>query len=556
MLASRSYIVASIALASGFVHAQFDAPAPLAWRWQQSGSSFSGGSALADGNVIYFNGGQRVYAIDRESGTQLWKYPSTTPLPGFLRRSPILVDGTLIVSTDDKKVYGIDPATGVMKWVYEAPFNISSSVVGVGKFLAFAMEGGNFIGVNAADGTAMYDSPYKVLDGIAGPIYSNGKDAILFFDSGNTLRSIGLSSKLTQWKQKFSARPADGTMTVANSSVYLYSGSFITCLNAITGSARWQNPVPETMVFAPEFGGGNVLAVSREGKCYFYDERGSLLTKKAADLSSQPFVQPTFVGKDFVVPTANGAICLLDAKSPDVKWQYFVRPMNDAAAKASVKPAGGGAAGGAGGGFGGGFGGGQGGGPGGVGGGTTTAANTPIVSLQVAARVTYSGKTLFVPANDGSILAFDTENGVDLVGPLVKPVWPPQGETVSGLLGQEFIFRVDDDASGVRPSSIKFDIDGKPYNFEFGRDGFLLVRISTTVKNATLSNGRRVMNLTVTDWLGNETKSSFTIRIDNALPIIRRDKKDAPGGSGAGGRGGLGGPGGGGAGGGFGGDGR
>jgi hypothetical protein len=53
-----------------------------------------------------------------------------------------------------------------------------------------------------------------------------------------------------------------------------------------------------------------------------------------------------------------------------------------------------------------------------------------------------------------------------------------------------------------------------------------------------LSDGRHVINVTVKDWMGNETKQSFYIRVDNTLQVRMRNQKDTN-------SGGLGGPGGG-----------
>jgi hypothetical protein len=62
--------------------------------------------------------------------------------------------------------------------------------------------------------------------------------------------------------------------------------------------------------------------------------------------------------------------------------------------------------------------------------------------------------------------------------------------------------------------------------------------ISSSKKNMNLSDGRHVINVTVKDWMGNETKQSFYIRVDNTLQVRMRNQKDTN-------SGGLGGPGGG-----------
>jgi uncharacterized membrane protein YgcG len=302
------------------------------------------------------------------------------------------------------------------------------------------------------------------------------------------------------------------------------------------------------MVFSPEVGGSSILCVSQTGNGYVYDLSGNISNaRKPILLGSQPAVKPTSVGKKFVVATANGAVALIDPSTGSTDWKYYVRPMNEAARTASsgsngpAGPSGGGAAGGAAGGSG--FGGGAGqGGKSGGGGGTTT--SEPIVTVEVSAPIALAGKTLLVPAADASLLAFDVDSGVDLTGPIVKQVWPTAGEIVSGKNGQEFIFKIEDDTSGVNISSIKFDIDGTAYNFDFGREGYLISLISQTKKNNMVSTGRHTLHVTATDWMGNVTNYTGTIRIDNTLEPLKRPGSDTtknPAGGGGKGSGGFGG---------------
>ncbi|MBS1727696.1 MAG: PQQ-binding-like beta-propeller repeat protein [Armatimonadetes bacterium] len=540
MVGVRSFVIASLAMVSGIAAAQFDGPAPLAWRWQQGSPVSPNGSPVVDGNTIYFNLGNRVYAIDQATGNTKWKYPNGAPSPGIFRRAPILVNGVLCSYNDKKEIYGLDPNTGELRWLYQAPYAISGQIVAVGKNIAFAMDGGNLMGVDSGTGNAIYDAPYRILDGIRGPIYSDGRSVVSFFDGRNNLQAIDLASKKVAWRQPFGVAPPDGSMTVSEGYLYVYTGTYMACLNASSGSLRWQKPMSERMIFAPAVGNGMVLAISQQGNAYFYDDGGNIITRKPIELGSQPSVMPTCVGKKFVVPTINGSVQLVSSAGT-VDWQYYVRPMNDAARNAGTES---GATGkGAGpGGFG------QG-GPGGFGQGSKASSSTnndPIVVEQITAPVALCGHTLLVPAEDASLLAFDMNSGVDLIGPEVKQVWPSQGELVSGKSGQEFIFKIEDEASGVNISSVKMDIDGKAYNFDFGRDGYLICQISQFKKNPMIANGRHVVHITASDWMGNQTNLSVTIRVDNALdPLKRPGTEDSttnggrPGGKG--GKGGFGG---------------
>jgi outer membrane protein assembly factor BamB len=564
MIRLQKTLVTTLAIVSGvavcgIAAAQFDGPAPLAWRWQQPSSVASNGAPLIEGDTIYVNLGSRTYAVDRATGNTKWKFPNGLPLEGLTRRSPVKVGDTLVIQTDQRKIFGVDPSNGAIKWTYNAPFALTSQSVAVGKFLTFAMEGYNMMTINTENGEPIYDAPYKLLDGIAGLLNSDGKDSVLFFDNRNQLKSVSVTTKKVNWKLPFQSKPVDGSVTIVNGTAYCYSGTFLVALNASSGNVRFQQPMKEPMIFSPEVGGGYILSTTREGKVYTFDEGGRPKSAAPVSLGSQPLFKPVVVGNKFVVSTANGAVSLIDPATSSLVWNYYIRPMNEAARNpdsgASGAPGGGGlgggdglgAAGGGGGGLGApGGGGGRNGGGGGFGGGGGQQSTTTVSTLFASASCALAGKTLLVPASDGSMLAFNADDGVDLSGPTMKQSWPTAGDVIPGVNGQEFIFKIEDEGSGVQYSSVSLDIDGKPYTFDFGRDGFLTCVISSSKKNMPLSDGRHVINLSVKDWMGNETKQSFYIRIDNTIALKSRTNNNnnnnglgGPGGGpGGGGRGG------------------
>ena len=152
------------------------------------------------------------------------------------------------------------------------------------------------------------------------------------------------------------------------------------------------------------------------------------------------------------------------------------------------------------------------------------------------------GNTLFLLAQDGSVLAFDRQLGVDLTAPSVKMVWPNPGDLVNGQPPLELIFKIEDEASGINNKSIKILVDGQELEYEFGRDGIALARISALGKNKPFVDGRKVITVVAADWMGNEARTDFALVIDNTLrPLVRPTANDPGRGGGAGGGGALGG---------------
>ena len=545
MLTIRSLVVAGFLAACTSAFADFDGPTPLAWRWQQSSTVPPSGSPLVIGDTIYHGLGNRVYAIDRMTGNQLWRFPKNDA-EGFFKGTPVAFGETLALSTDSKLIFGVDRATGAVKWNFQTPYAIVGQPVAVGKFLVFRMEGDNLMAVDTTTGTAAWDNAYKFLDNIGGPLHSDGVDSIIFFDGKSRLVSINVITKKANWRQPFAVTPPDGSISITGTSAYLYSGSYLVSLNLTIGKPRWQIPLPEQMALSPAVGSDDILCVGLQGKAYIYDQQnGKLVTRKPIDLKSSLIVKPTAVGRKFVVPTGNGAVNFIDPEQPELLWQYFIRPLPGQEKNESSTTGGSGFGGGPGGRNGGGGAGGFGGFGGGQGS-KSNSANETIIAVQASNPAVFAGNTLLVPALDGSLLAFDKETGVDLPPPSIKQSWPRPGEEISGLSSQEFIFRLDDETSGVNPNSIKVEFDGVKYDHEFGRDGYLTVQIKSTGKNKPLADGRRQLRITASDWLGNTQVMVISLRIDNTLRVISRSA-DEQGNRGPGSRpGGPGGPGGGG----------
>src|SRR5687768_18589509 len=117
MRIDRCLVSAAVGLSAlGAVLAQFPGPAPLAWRWAQSTAISPVGSPLVSGDVVYVAVGTRMYALDRATGNQKWKYPLAEGIPGNFRSGPLLADGTVVAAGDNRIVYGVDAGPGERKW--------------------------------------------------------------------------------------------------------------------------------------------------------------------------------------------------------------------------------------------------------------------------------------------------------------------------------------------------------------------------------------------------------------------------------------------------------
>jgi len=523
--------LAALALAT-VAGAQFDGPAPLAWRWIQPTRVAPGGSPLVEGNTIYQAVGGRVFSLDKESGNLRWRFPAVEPIQGVFRSTPVLAAGTLVAAGDNKLVYGIDPATGQSKWSFPTPASVIGQPVVAGNLVVFALSDNRLMAVNPENGQAGWENPLNIFDGVSGQLSAHGGNVMVFTNRGEML-AINTTTRKTEWKQRFSQVPPNPSATVYGDNVFLVSGPFVIALNATTGTARYQIDTRMQLALPPAVSSEGIFVVSQDGKAMAYDLSRQAITKKAIDLGSLAATRPTAVGNKFIVPTTNGGVVLVDPTKSEIQWNFVIRPLADAttAAPTTGGPGGPGGPGGFG-------------GPGGPGGRPQNSQTDRVVSIAASAPAVLSGQTLLVPARDGSLLAFDRNLGVDLTAPKVSMLFPNAGDQVSGQPPLVFLFRLEDEAAGVRSDSVKVEVDGQALEHTLNRDGTLLVRFSQTGKNRPLQDGRRTIVVTAVDWMGNTVKQNFALTIDNALkPITLPGQNNNQGGPG-GGPGGFGGAGG------------
>jgi outer membrane protein assembly factor BamB len=526
---------------TGAALAQFPGPAPLAWRWAQPTSVAPLGSPLVVGDTVYVAVGSRVFALDRATGNQKWKYPQVEGIPGYFRSAPVLAEGTIVAAGDNRLIYGVDAATGAAKWQYASEVPIVGQPVALGNIVVARFSDNSIMGIRADNGQPEWKAPngeplpYRVFDGIDGDLAVHG-NTILFVTQAGELQSVSAATRKLIWKAKFSSVTPGASPIIYGDVAFVNSGTWLVAVNAINGGARWQQNIGEMLAFSPAVSAEGVFTVTQDGKGLLFDTAtGRVKMRNPIDLGSVLAVRPSAIDKQFLAPLTSGALTLVNPANGEVTWSYLVRPLFRSASTGGGggQPLGGG--GGAAGGVG------PPGGGGATGGGGTQSSTQPI-AIPASGPGVLAGQTLLILMQDGSLLAFDRSAGVDKTGPNIAMVWPNPGDQVSGQPPLELIFKIDDEATGVNSKTVSVKVAGQDMEVEYGRDGFAIVRISPFNKNKPLMNGRKAIVVTATDWFGNATTAEYGLTIDNALaPLARQTTTTGPTGGNPGRGGGRGG---------------
>jgi uncharacterized membrane protein YgcG len=527
----------------GVASAQFEGPAPLAWRFVQPSAVPPAGSPLVRGDRIYQSVGSRIVCLDRETGNQRFIFPPEG-IPGNFRSGPAIGSDVMIAAGDNRIIYAADANTGQLKWTESMMSTIVGQPVIVGgNTVVFATGDNRLHALDVQDGRAIWENPLNVHDGINGTIAAHGNSVILF-NNRQQLVSYDLTTRRQNWALPFQQVPPNPRPIIEGDNLYAVSGSFLIVINPASGQARWQENAGMQLAHPPAVSQDAIFVISNDGRAMGFDYNRRRLFPQPLELGSMAITAGVADGKRLIVPTVAGGVVLLDGSGdkPGVIWNYLIRPFDNPAATAGGGANRGGPTGGGPGGSGFDAGGG---GPAGSGGGANSATGaSPIV--QASAAPVIAGSTLLVPTRDGSLLAFDRELGVDLTPPSVRMVFPNPCDQISGQPPFLLAFRIADDASGLQTDTVKVMIDGTDYDHQLQRDGLLVVRFSQTGKNRPLRDGRRRIVVQAKDYMGNEVNQEYVIMIDNTLrPVTLPGQDQNQGGGGAGGgRGGGGGAGG------------
>lgn len=537
--------------------AQFDGPAPLAWRWSQFtispntpltslGRAIVLGAPAVEDDSVYVASGQRMYGLGRADGNQLWQFPPLDPLQrDSFKWQPIIANNLVVARTLANVVYGIEKRSGKAIWTYRASSKgITGDLVVASGLVIFADTANQIHALKIESGEEAWSEPLKIEGGLTGTITAHGENIFVFNQLGE-LHCFNALSKKEVWSKSFSTIPSDARAVPFGEQLYCISGSFVVCLNGTNGSLRWQRDIDAPLALYPSVSADGVVVVDSLGKAFALDpNNGRLQLKNSVDFGGQLQVPPAAIGKLFVGATGSGDLILLNPHTGAMTWRFRMKPtsLNQANPQGQNPNA--------------------------------NRVSSILAGVGPSGSPVGIGNSLLVMAQDASLFCFDREYGVDVTPPHVRLAFPSPGESVNGQTPLALYFAIEDLSSGFDPDAIKFYVDGKllekskvPSDVpiegsisgaaEVTREGFYVLRVSENGPLKPLKDGRHTFTVKTRDWMGNEGSEDFILNIDNQLPPLRfpgqgnlggpgqpqpgQNPGGAGGGFGGGGRGGRGG---------------
>jgi len=327
-------------------------------------SSWSG--VTADANNAYIADGPYVYAVNLQTGAEVWRYPAKAATSTPFYATPVLTpDGQLIVSSFDHKLYSLNPKTGAENWRFEqakdrwiggalvtsdtiyapnadyniyaltftgsqkwvAPFQADQAIWGTpvtdGTNIYFGTLGRHVYAVNATTGRQVW---VQIVDGavIGSPVLA-ANNALYVATYGGVLVSLNTSDGTILKKESTSSWIWSGP---AQDSANVYVGDANGMLYAfpLTSSSQpWTQQLTGAIIGSPLVGGTTIVVGTEAGNVYFMDNTGKNIHPVA--VSGKIYTTPVAASSPtgnliLVAPTGGSNILLALNQAGTIQWSF------------------------------------------------------------------------------------------------------------------------------------------------------------------------------------------------------------------------------------------
>ncbi len=285
----------------------------LSKRWRvELGPGYSG--PIIWGNRVFVtetenNEKEIVRALDRKTGTELWRAPWSGALsvPFFakangdwIRSTPACDEESLFVGGMRDVLVSLDVATGAERWRFDFPerlgasvpaFGFVSSPLVAGEFV-YVQAGGAFVKLNKRTGALIW----KAVDGDGG--MNSAFSSPIFAKLG------GVNQLLVQMREElFGLHPDDGRIL-------------------------WRQTVPSYRgmnILTPTVYGDGIITSTHKNRTFFYrvaNQDGAFTVNEAWNNSAQGYMSsPVIIGDYAYLHLGNGRLCCIDLRSGRETWR-------------------------------------------------------------------------------------------------------------------------------------------------------------------------------------------------------------------------------------------
>ncbi len=293
----------------------------------------------SDGDTLYVGTMDgRVIALNPDSGSRIWQWKPEEEEAGSMFDCtsqgqfragmsygiPVVEDGTVYFGAYDGKVYAIEAESGADVWNYDTDSSIAGGVAVVGDTLFVGTSDGELHAIDVTSGLSKQGFPFHTEEKIwATPVV---RDGIVYFGSlDHKLYAVDAVTGESKWDFETGGGIASTSLLVDG---VIYVGSFDSRFYAIdagNGEEKWAFDQAGNWFWSEALYKESVIyACSLDHHVYAIDAvSGEMAWSEPFDAGDQIKSSPVIVGDVLIVVSNDGKVYGIDLDTGEEKWPQF-----------------------------------------------------------------------------------------------------------------------------------------------------------------------------------------------------------------------------------------
>jgi outer membrane protein assembly factor BamB len=282
-----------------------------------SASSWSG--VTADADNAYIAGGPYVYAVNLQTGVEVWRFPAKAATATPFYATPVLTpDGQLIVGSFDHKLYSLNPQSGAENWRFELAKDRWIGGVLVTDDSIYATNADYNLYALTFTGTLKWVSPFRADQAIWGSPVSDGSN-VYFGTLGRHVYALNAQTGRQVWVQTVDGGILGSPALGPNNTLYLGThGGELVSLNTSDGRIIQQETTSSWIWSGPTQDGTNVYVGDANGMFYAFPMTGAGQSWNQ-QLNGAIVGSPLVIGSTIVVGTEAGNVYFMDNSGQNIQ---------------------------------------------------------------------------------------------------------------------------------------------------------------------------------------------------------------------------------------------
>lgn len=307
-------------------------------RWSYTTGELVYSSPTVVDNVVYVGSNdQHLYALDAETGGELWRFETGEGVaewddfhPEGVKSSPQVVDGTVYFGSNDNSIYAVDAGTGEEQWNFKTNYLVYSSPTTVNGIVYVSSRDDYLYALDSESGDLVWKSSLEGDSGVS-PTVADGK--VYSGSYGDFIGAFDAESGEEVWRYEAetcsSPTVHDGTMYIGAWEHDPFVG-VVYALDGETGDLVWRaemgKQAPDQS--SPTIKDGILYIAAYTGYTHAFNiENGEEIWR--APTRGPGYTSPTAVDDAVFIQGKEGYLYEIDANTGDIRWEYNVIQNHD-----------------------------------------------------------------------------------------------------------------------------------------------------------------------------------------------------------------------------------